>query len=275
VPVIGANRPGIAQARLKAERAYQAKAKAGYAAAQKVALDNFDALKRRPLLSATLKTQIQAPIIAGMQAGATEAAKIIAAAENAWWKRPNKRIAKAVDATWKDIEPDSLYQRYFANFKWRDKTGKMVKGSFRDVSETATDRIQETLSAWFANAEEDASDLAFRVSVQNALGSWRAVVIATTETTRMASANVDLMMEQVGSDTWEWQGSEDDSECSACMALDGQEFGPDDDPPPLHVQCRCGRGVILPGDADAGQAFMDEHGITFDVTEGDDPEGGD
>jgi uncharacterized protein with gpF-like domain len=267
MPVIGSNRPGVKQARLKAERAYQAKAMAGYNAAWKVVESGFDEVKKHPLLSAKVKSDVQSAIVAGLEAGATEAARIIAAAENAWWKRPTKRIAKA--ATWQDIQPDALYQRYLKNFKWRDKTGKMVKGSFKDVGQTATDRIQESLSTFFADAEEGTSDLAFRLSAQNALGSWKAAAIATTETTRMASANVDLMMEQVGADTWVWQGSEDDYECEECMALDGQEFGPGDDPPPLHVGCRCGQGITLPGDEAEGQALMDQYGITFDVSDGD------
>ena len=143
------------------------------------------------------------------------------------------------------IGQDALYARYAASL---DKVGG-VKG----MSDTALSDMETAVQDFYADPEMATADLAARLSPY--FSDWKAVQVAITETTRMATADRTMVANELGVTQGTFHTSEDVLVCSECVALDGTtvDIGDPDTDPPVHVNCRCGIALLLDTGEDTGE----------------------
>jgi SPP1 gp7 family putative phage head morphogenesis protein len=183
--------------------------------------------------------------------GATNASSTLVLGENTW--------ARTIGAKADLFTDEELFDRYLKLFE--------PIGGFKGCTDTVTEDIQAKVAQFFADPDATIQDLSN--ALQSTFAPWRADMIAISETTRMKSAQTELYQDALGSDSWTFQTEEDDLVCEECGPMDGEIFGPNDDKPPIHVNCRC-EAVVSTSYTALGQAFMDQWGIEINIDEGDD-----
>jgi len=137
---------------------------------------------------------------------------------------------------------------------------EIIAGKFTDVD---VEKLRNTMSDGFQNElsiRELAEEIEKNVAPKNLFRTkngklslnkkgqkilqmskqYRSVIIARTESTRMASLGVVEHFKNQGVQEVVWIASIGDRTCSICAGLDGRKFPIETAPtPPAHVSCRC------------------------------------
>jgi hypothetical protein len=122
--------------------------------------------------------------------------------------------------------------------EWSRKYGfELVRG----ITETSKEGLQSAVGSFFEQ-QWTMGDL--RGALEGTFGPVRAEMIAATEVTRASVQGEMDLVDQLKEQGFEmvaiWQTSNDERVCPLCGPLDGTKQGEGwDDPPPLHVRCRC------------------------------------
>ena len=121
------------------------------------------------------------------------------------------------------------------------------------MTDTALSDMETAIQDFYADPEMATADLAARLSPY--FSDWKAVQVAITETTRMATADRTMVANELGVTQGTFNTSEDEVVCEDCDALDGTtvDLGDPDTDPPVHVGCRCNVSLLLDTGEDTGE----------------------
>ena len=184
------------------------------------------------LLDPTVLRAIERAVEDGLESGAKQAAAILATGESEWFANAGHEF------TW---QSDEVYARYLKNFEAN------VPGGFKNVSQTVSDAIHREVMDW-AGDPANPGQQALETSLSQWFAPYRSQLIATTEGTRLCTAEQQLVGETLGSTQGEFDTSNDSAVCSECIAAaEGNPYTIDgtEPQPPLHPGDRC-EWVVIP-----------------------------
>ena len=195
-----------------------------------------------------VRSEIAAALHAGLLAAARDAAKEMCSTGSWLSKAAGPHAGPWEGWTGVGVPPigqDALYARYAASL------GQV--GGVKGMSDTALSDMETAIQDFYADPEMATADLAARLSPY--FSDWKAVQVAITETTRMATADRTMVANELGVTQGTFQASEDENDCEECDALDGTtvDIGDPDTDPPVHVNCRCGIALLLDTGEDTGE----------------------
>jgi SPP1 gp7 family putative phage head morphogenesis protein len=239
-PRLTVHRFVVHRARARAETAFVAGATSAYREAWSIIVNATKHLPTHDLAKAAgdpadprILQEIRALIVRQLNLAAANAADALIAGENTWFE--------VNGIAWDPLQKQELLERYQQTFA-RD----VPSGGFSNIADTAVEPIQHIVSDYYTDPGMGLPDLTSQLKPY--FSGWKARQIGITETTRMASANADLVATRVGADTWEWDSANDSHVCPICAGLDGQHFAMTDQqqaPPSAHVGCRCSKTILV------------------------------
>jgi hypothetical protein len=225
-------------ARKKARAVLEAEAAKGYKRGWQILRSQLSSVRAKvakaeygELLSPEVLNRMEAAIQDGLSSGTRAASVILAKGEGEWFANAGHEVD--------EVRAEHIYDRYVQNFE------REVPGGFKGVSATVRDAVHRETMAWASDPANPGQP-----ALETSLGRWfapsRSALIATTEGTRLCTAESQIIGERLGSTQGEWDDSNDDVVCSVCAGLaeaspyniDGQEPQPPDASHP---------GCVLPG----------------------------